>query len=1026
VTTIYRNYLKKLSEIYLRGDVTEGSYYQALKELFEDYASTTHRILDVTIQPKRVEIGMPDLRIKASDGKIIGYIEAKLPFDKNLEHVAPTEQLIQYRKSLPNIILTNFFEFYFFRDSFPRDKVRIANPFTLMQLRGIPPPENIDKFTDLMEKFLSFSTPETVKAEALATELAKRTRFLKNLVLEELRHGSEKILGFYQAFKDELIESLTEEQFADMYAQTITYGLFSARIQTKQADFSNYSAYELIPKRMELLRDLFYSLIGPSFPDSLKWINDDIKSLLAATRIQPLEESLFKEWGGDIIIHFYETFLKVYNPEERKHRGVYYTPPPVVSYIIRSIHKLLKTRFGKKDGLADKSVTLLDPAAGTLTFPITAIRVVKNELEAKGKEGIFPSIVREHILPHFYAFELLIPPYAIGHFRVAGVLEDLGYRLRDSDRFHFYLTNSLETKEVKELPLMPDLAKEGREAKEIKEKIPLLVVCGNPPYSFKSAKTKFTDELLKDYKEDVRSEKKYGVLEDDYIKFIRFAQWKIEQAGQGVVGMITNNSYISGIIHRGMRRKLFEAFNEIYILNLHGNARIRESTPDEGKDENVFDIMQGVVIALFVKHPAVSKKMAGGVYYADLYGLQPKKYNWLSKNDVETTKWQKLKMVEPHYFFIPKDFSLQKRYDKFWKVTEIFKEWGSGIITRRDTLAVAFKGSELHNRMMMFSNFDLPDTIISETFKITDTKEWNLHTARSQVKKENLKEGIKEYQYRPWDFRYIYYSDSIVSRTCRKWMKYLSDNNFALITTRVITDIQEKGSFVSETIGDIHIISGQSYFFPVYFYNPHNPGGQQSLYARDTPSSKHPNFNTEFLKILGETIGKELSAEEIFYYIYAVLYSNIYREKYAEFLKIDFPRIPFTSDYRLFRKMAKFGSELVELHLLKSPVFSEPEANYPATGSDRVEKREYREKESKVIINDRQYFALVPKEVWEYRIGSYQVLDHWLKDRIDRRLSLDEIEHYLKIITAIKHTIKFQQKIDKIYPEIEKLLLVGI
>jgi predicted helicase len=251
----------------------------------------------------------------------------------------------------------------------------------------------------------------------------------------------------------------------------------------------------------------------------------------------------------------------------------------------------LISKFGIPDGLADRSVTLLDPAAGTLTFPITAIRVVKNELEAKGKQGLFPSIVKEHILPHCYAFELLIPPYAAGHFRIAGVLEDLGYRLGADERFHFYLTNSLETKEVKELPLMPDLAREGREAKRIKEELPILVVCGNPPYSVSSEnRSDFIERLIEDYKRDVRGERNIQPLSDDYIKFIRFAQWKIEQAGQGIVGMITNNSYLDGLIHRGMRKRLLQAFNEVYILNLHGSSfRRGERTPDGSKDENVFE-----------------------------------------------------------------------------------------------------------------------------------------------------------------------------------------------------------------------------------------------------------------------------------------------------------------------------------------------------------------------------------------------------------------------------------------------------
>ena len=323
-----------------------------------------------------------------------------------------------------------------------------------------------------------------------------------------------------------------------------------------------------------------------------------------------LREFKTTRWDEDPVIHFYETFLATYNPGERQRLGVYYTPLPLVSYIVRSIHKLLKDRFGKSEGLATRDVTLLDPAAGTLTFVVQAIKQVQKELEEKNKLGLITSYIQEHILPHFHAFEILVAPYTVGHFKVAMILEEMGYKFKEDKRFQFYLTNTLEMKEPKQISFLIDLTKEGQEATRIKEKVPILVVLGNPPYSFKSFKSKFIDELMEAYKEDVRAEKKYGVLEDDYIKFIRFAHWKIDQSGKGILGFITNNSYLSGVIHRGMRRKLLETFDEIYILNLHGSSRIHEKTPEGGKDENVFDIQQGVAIALYAKleNPRKKKK----------------------------------------------------------------------------------------------------------------------------------------------------------------------------------------------------------------------------------------------------------------------------------------------------------------------------------------------------------------------------------------------------------------------------------
>ncbi|MBW2106932.1 MAG: N-6 DNA methylase, partial [Deltaproteobacteria bacterium] len=621
-------------------------------------------------------------------------------------------------------------------------------------------------------------------------------------------------------------------------------------------------------------------MMGPHFPESLSWIVHDISQVLEKADIPSiLREFKTTRWDEDPVIHFYETFLATYNPGERQRLGVYYTPLPVVSYIVRSIHKLLKDKFGKSEGLATRDVTMLDPAAGTLTFVVQAIKQVQRELEERKEQGLITSYIEEHILPHFQAFEILVAPYTVGHFKVAMILEEMGYKFKEDKRFQFFLTNTLEMKEPKQISFLIDLTKEGQEAKRIKEKVPILVVLGNPPYSFKSFKSKFIDELMEAYKEDVRAEKKYGVLEDDYIKFIRFAHWKIDQSGKGILGFITNNSYLSGVIHRGMRRKLLETFDEIYILNLHGSSRIHEKTPKGGKDENVFDIQQGVAVALYEKleKPPKEKK----VYYADLWGLRDEKYKYLFDNDVASTKWQELKSTSPYYFFVPKDFALQEDYEKFWKVTEIFKKWGSGIITRRDSLAVTFQRDEIQNRMLMFANLNLPDSIIAETFKIGDTSEWNLYTAREKVKNEKIKEMIDEYNYRPWDFRYIYYSDSIVSRTCREWMKHLFGENLALITTRVITNVEEKGTFVSNMIGDIHIISGQSYFFPLYLYP-----AQSHLFSGEGRNKleRLPNFTPEFLQAIKESLKKEPTSEEIFYYIYAVLFSPAYRKRYEEFL----------------------------------------------------------------------------------------------------------------------------------------------
>jgi len=1021
---IYRSYLKSIYKTYMSGDATEPSYYPILKELVENFSKESGKAAGVTVQPKKTKAGIPDFLLKTKAGKITGYIEAKDPMIDSLINEAQTEQLQRYKESLPNLILTNFLEFYLFREGKIINEVRLANP-VFLKLGKEPVPENIDKFNELLDQFFSFSVPQTYTAKSLATELAKRTRFLSSLILEELSEETEVISGIYKAFKEELIESLTEEGFADMYAQTISYGLFSARIQAKEREFSRSTAYEYIPSTIPLLRHLFYLLTGPNLPESLEWIVDDIAGILASADLSSIiKEFHTKVWTDDPVLHFYETFLAVYNPNERKRCGVYYTPEPVVSYIVHSIHHILKDKFGKADGLADKSVTLLDPAAGTLSFPSMAIRLAKRELESKGKGGIFPGRVKEHILPHFYAFELMVAPYAIGHFKAAIVLEDLGYSLGSNERFQFYLTNSLEMKEVKQIELIPDLTKEGQRAKEIKEKIPILVVCANPPYSVSSEnKSEFIEALMDDYKREVKEERNIQPLSDDYIKFIRFAQWKIEQAGQGVIGYITNNSYLSGIIHRGMRHNLLQAFNEVYILNLHGSARITEYAPDGGKDENVFDIQQGVAIILLIK-TTKEKDAECTLHYADIYGLREAKYKYLIENDVATTNWQKLELKEPYYFFVPKEFAGEDKYKEFWSLKEIFDKFSSGVKTHRDHFVVGFTKEEIAQRLRVFTG-DLPDDLVKKVLQLHDTETWKLKEARRKVKEElkdkNAKDNIYRYGYRPFDNRWVYYSDLLIDRPRQKIMQHLVFENLALVTTRQLANLPFAHCFASSSIGDICLISlatkESSYFFPLYLYLFPS---QRDLSEGTTESkSRQPNFKPEFLSAIQKALGKKPLPEEIFYYIYGLLYSTIYRQKYEEFLQIDFPRIPFTSDYKLFQKVNKLGKQLIELHLLKPPLLSQPEAKYPVIGTDKVEKREYQEKTGRVFINSQQYFEGIPKEVWEYRIGSYQVLDKWLKDRKGRSLTPDDVEHYLKVITAIKHTINLQQQIDQLYPSIE-------
>lgn len=1008
------SYFGEIHGIYVAGNFREESFYSSLKKLIEGYSQflPLESKAGVLVQPKKTEVGIPDFLIRR-DGDIVGHIEAKSP-DMNLDEAEKSEQLRRYRESLPNLILTNFLEFRLYRNGNFVDKVEVGRQSTLLDLKYPPGPEKLDLFFGLLEKFFSFSTPEIKTSSSLSIELAKKTRFLERVLQEELSRENEEVTRFYKAFQEELIETLTKERFADLYAQTITYGLFAARMRV-QDGFNKDTAWRFIPESLPLLREIFYSFTGPRFPESLLWVIDDITQVLRKADISSIyKEFKTTKWEEDPVINFYETFLKTYNPKERQRLGVYYTPLPVVSYITTSIHKLLKSKFGKAEGLATNDVTLLDPAAGTLTFVVQAIKQVQKELEERNKAGLIRSYIEEHILPHFHAFELLVAPYTVGHFKVSMVLEEMGYKFKEGERFQFYLTNTLEMKEPKQVSFLIDLAKEGQEAKRVKEKVPILVILGNPPYSVSSEnKSDFIENLMDSYKQDVKNERHIGQLSDDYIKFIRFAHWKIEQAGKGILGLISNNTYLSGITHRGMRRKLLETFDGIYILNLHGSSRVDEKVPAGIKrDANVFAIKQGVAIALYVKFEEPQKEKR--VYYADLWGLRDEKYEYLFENDVETTKWREIQPVTPYYSFVPKDFALQEAYEKFWKVTEIFKDWAVGIVTGKDEKLVGFAPEQI---IKVFLDIFNPRVTLEDLAFYHDLKEtsgWNIKARRvGMLGRESFSQDkIVPYAYHPFDTRYTYYCD-FLERPQYKIMRHLVEENITLVTTRLLSSNSFRHSFITVHIGDKCFISNKTresnYFFPLY---RHSDQAEGQMFNEKNYT---PNFTDEFLQAIKDSLGTETAPEDIFYYIYAVLYSPIYRQRYEEFLKIDFPRIPLPTDYEAFKTLSGLGKELVELHLLKHLALQKTEIGFPEGGSNSVERVRYDEATQRVYINKEQCFEDISKEVWEYRIGAYQVMEKYLKDRKGRKLSLDEINHYMKVAKAIGLTIGRQEKVDELY-----------
>jgi type I restriction-modification system DNA methylase subunit len=1035
-----KTYFKRIFDIARRGDATEQSYYSSLEELLKSYATSIgKKHIDITTIPKKTDAGNPDFRVWDGKQQIIGYIEAKAPDIEYLDHIETTDQLKRYLHIFPNLLLTNFFEFRLYRNGVLIDKVLTGRPYVIHKLKTVPPVEKETEFLKLLEKFFSFSLPKVYDARNLAIELAKRTSFLKDEVIaqelkEEEKKGKGNILNFYKVFKDHLISGLTKEDFADLYSQTITYGLFAARTRTENG-FNRKLAYDRIPKTIGILRDVFKFISLGDLPQQMEWIVDDISEVLATADVYKILNEYFnKHKGKDPIVHFYETFLSEYDPKTREKRGVYYTPEPVVSYIVRSLHHILKEHFDKKDGLASPEVTVLDPAAGTLTFLAEAAHLAVQEFTLKYGEGKRKDFIKEHILKNFYAFELMIAPYAIGHLKMSFLLEELGYKLQADDRFKLYLTNTLEMEDLAqtELPGMASLSEESHLAGKVKKEKPILVILGNPPYSGHSSNIGdwISKEIKTYFQVDGKplGEKNPKWLQDDYVKFIRFAQWKIDQAGEGVLGFITNHSYLDNPTFRGMRQSLMQSFDEIYLLDLHGNSLKKERCPDGSKDENVFDIQQGVAIGIFVKK---RRGIGHKIYRFDLWGLREEKYNWLVKNDIKTTKWKKLLPRPEFYLFAPRNEKLALTYYEFIKLDDIFNEYSLSIQTHRDHFVIDIDKEALKRRIRMFRDKKMPDELIRQSFHLTDTSDWKLNCARERVMEDDeWEQKIIPIIYRPFDRRWIFYSEHVVDRPRKEIMQNMECDNLALLVSKQQAVKGFHHALITTQISESCVVSNKTkegnYHFPLYLCKPKpkhkSKVSSTHLMMLFEPESEYydskPNLSGILADIFYKAYRRTPEPEEVFYYIYAVLYSNIYRTKYAEFLKIDFPRIPFTKDYRLFKKMIEYGERLVELHLLKSSEIDTPIVRFHGEGNDKVEKVNY--EGNKPYINNAQYFEGVSKKVYEYQIGGYQVCAKWLKDRKGRTLSLEEIKHYCKIVTALKKTIDIQQKIDAIYSDIEK------
>lgn len=965
--------------------------------------------------------------------------------------MAKSEQLDRYRQSLHNLILTNYLEFRWYVAGELRETASLGQ---LIAPRKIEPDKaGITAVSQLLTRFFYQGGGSIGRAEELAKRMAHLAVLMRDAILATYQREAES--GPFhiqlQEFQETLIPNLDVADFADMYAQTLTYGLFAARVETPlNARFDRFSANRYLPQTNPFLRNFFWNIAGPNLPDTVAWLVDDLAHLLDQADM----EEILRDFGRltrqeDPIIHFYETFLREYDPALRQQRGVYYTPEPVVGYIVRSIDQILQTHFDRPLGLADKDTLILDPATGTATFLYFVIQEIYDKLHQMGQAGAWDEYVAQHLLPRLFGFELLMAPYAVAHLKLGMQLRQYGYTFGGQERLQIYLTNALDpaVKDAPPLGFAGMISAEGKAAARVKQDEPIMVILGNPPYSVSSANSgDYINGLMDSYKKAVRSERNIQPLSDDYIKFIRFAHDRIERTGYGIVGMITNHAYLTGLIHRGMREELLNSFSEIYVLDLHGNTTIGEVSPDGQPDQNVFDIRQGVAILFLVKHPG--QDGAAEIYHYDLWGNRESKYRWLLENTLESCQWRLLEPSKPYFFLVPKDFSLQDEYMNFSKMTDSFALFQRGAATRRDHFMVAFQEDELRDRLSDFVS-DVSNERIENQYNLSSTKYWNIDDAREVVRKiEPLSSAIYSYAYRPFDNRFVTYIPEIIERgdSAYRLMQHMIKPNLAILCFRRIRQDLEHVVFITNKLTDKTILSSKDNvtLFPLYTYTTAESTAG-TLFAT-TETSREPNLAPGFIQAVSDKLGltftydpspqpmaaptpagaATVTPEDIFYYAYAIFHSPTYRERYAEFLKIDFPRLSLTSDVALFRHLTQLGHELVSLHLLQSPRLNNLRTSFPISGSNEVGRVRYVDPHidqtgtavaGRVYINKEQYVEGVETAVWQFQIGGYQVLHKWLKDRKGRTLTFDDIFHYQRIIIALAETMRLMAEIDEAIPD---------
>jgi predicted helicase len=1044
-------YIEKINTLYKTGNAREHSYRGDLQNLL---MAILPDVL-VTNEPARVACGAPDYVLTRKDIPI-GYVEAK-DIGVDLKDKKLKEQFDRYKAGLTNLIFTDYMDFHFYKDGEFVTKIEIAS---VENGSILAKPENFEQFNNLIKNFAE-TISQTIKSPTkLAQMMAGKAKLMADVIEKSLNNDDKEekrsqLKSQMLSFQQMLIHDIDNKAFADIYAQTIAYGMFAARYHDPTLPtFSRMEAAELIPKSNPFLRKLFQDIAGYDLDTRLVWIVEELVSIFLASDVAQIMKNFGKSTKQeDPVVHFYETFLGEYNPALRKARGVWYTPQPVVNFIVRAVDDILKTEFNLPQGLSDTSkikikkkavtqtgvgakskikevetevevhkVQILDPATGTGTFLAEVVKHIHKKFE--GQQGIWSKYVTNDLIPRLNGFELLMASYAMAHLKMDMLLTETGYKPTDDQRFRIFLTNSLEEAHPDTQTLFSSwLSDEADQANAIKRDAPVMVVMGNPPYLGESKnKGEWIMNLMEDYKKEPGGKEKLQERNPKWInadenKFIRFGQHFIDKNGSGILAFINPHSFLDNPTFRGMRWNLLKSFDKIYTIDLHGNSTKKEVCPDGSIDQNVFDIMQGVSINLFIKTGKKKQDELGQIFNYDLFGKRDFKYDFLFENSFKSVPYIKLPNVSPNYFFVNKDFEEEKNYNEGFVINDLFTNNLVGIATAKDAILINEDNQQLLN---------------------------NVETYYGIQANEKL---IQKIAYRPFDERSIYYDTKLVERSREKIMKhFLRGDNIGLISNKQIRTSHIFHHWITNTLTDLHITetaNANPYIFPLYLYP--DKTNQQSLLefenvgsSRDLTVQRTPNLNMEIVNQIGEQLGIPFVADEmlkqvqhdksvfspidILDYIYAVLHSPNYREKYKEFLKIDFPRVPYPKNQKTFFDLVALGSQLRQIHLLESEVTEKYITQYPNDGNNVVGKTHFEnnrvyinyDKASPLGIEGLQYFANVPDVAWNFYIGGYQPAQKWLKDRKDRELSYEDILHYQKIIVALSETDRIMGEIDGI------------